>query len=97
MQNTTYRGVVPVHSQVMVGQNIRGPVDVMQSQLDGRHHALAHCGAGVAGGGGEEPGNVDIVLVVAVTVGMDLITYPASQQVGGQAEGEPGEQQEPHD
>lgn len=80
----------------MVGQNVRGPVDVMQRQLHGRHDALAHGRAGVARGGGEEAGNVDIMVMVTVSVGMDLLTYPASQQVGSQAEGRPGEQQEPH-
>ena len=90
-----------MHSQVVVGQNIRRPVHVVQRQLHGRHHPLAHGRPGVAGRGGEEAGNVDVVLVVAVSVGMDLVTdLVSAEQVGGQAQeaqGGAGEQQEPHD
>ena len=88
-----------MHSQVVVGQNIRRPVHVVERQLHGGHHALAHGGPGSAGRGGEEAGNVDVVLVVAVSVGVELLANTAPQQVGGQArqaQGRPGEQQEPH-
>lgn len=94
MQTITHRGVVPVHSQVVVGQNVRRPVDILQRQRDGRHDALADPGPGLAGGGREEAGDVDVVMVVTVSVGVDLQARPGPLPSPPQQE---RHQQPPHD
>ena len=94
MQTTTHRRVVPVHSQVVVGQNVRRPVDILQRQRDGRHDALPDPGPGLAGGGGEEAGDVDVVMVVTVSVGVDLQPRPRPLDPRGE---EDRHQQTPHE
>ena len=42
-----------------------------------RSDRLTYAGLGVARGGGEEAGDVDVVLVVAVVVGVDLLAQLA--------------------
>ena len=94
MQTITHRRVVPVHSQVVVGQNVRRPVDILQRQRDGRHDALADPGPGLAGGGGEEAGDVDVVMVVTVSVGVDLQPRPRTLPSPPQQE---RQEETPHD
>ena len=94
MQTTTHRRVVPVHSQVVVGQNVRRPVDILQRQRDGRHDALPDPGPGLARGGGEEAGDVDVVMVVTVSVGVDLQASPRTLPGPPQQE---RQEETPHD
>ena len=56
----------------MVLQDIRGPVHIVQSQLHSWHNPLADGCFVVAGSGGEEACDEDVVLVVSVPVRVDL-------------------------
>lgn len=62
-----------MHPEVVVGKNGWRSVDIVESELDSRHHTLTNGCLRVTGAGGEEPGDVDVMGVVTVTVGVDLV------------------------
>ena len=118
---STHGSVVPVHPEVVVGEDCGRPVDVVQGELHRGHHPLActsterhnphfylrsdrltYAGLGVARRGGEEAGDVDVVLVVAVVVGVDLLAELAELPRPGLVSPRPathqqqGHQPQPH-
>ena len=74
----TYRGVVPMHPQMNIWQNVRALVDISQRQPHCGHHPLPDPGLMVAFRGGEESCQVDVVAMVVVAARVLLVAKAAA-------------------
>ena len=71
-----------MHPQVNIRQNVRALIHIPQGKLHSGHHPLPNPGLVVSLGCGEEPGQVNIVAMVAMPPWMFLITKATAWPVG---------------